>query len=221
MTPLREAVFLPLALLTVAFLGGLDPGTDVPWTTPTLFSLVMAVLLLAAFVRSGTLAPDRLLHGERPVIANANGALVLAALFAGSAQLVTMLTPRSGLPLLIGGVVLFLLLVNTLVVSPDRVRLLRSLGVVIGSAFILKFIVLAALADPEGSRTKRVILALFDAATLGTIAQAPVHPAAGYIAFFMCILYLIAVAMLPGSHARGQALELRSKDIEVSTRRSV
>ena len=44
---------------------------------------------------------------------------------------------------------------------------------------MLKFIVLAALADPEGSRTKRVLLALFDAATLGTISQAPVQAAGG------------------------------------------
>ena len=94
-----------------------------------------------------------------------------------------MLTPRSGLPALIVGVVLFALLLNTLVMSPDRPRLLRSFAVVTGSAFVLKFVVLASLADPEGGRTKRVLLALFDVATLGTISQAPLHAAAGYFAF--------------------------------------
>ena len=133
-----------------------------------------------------------------------------------------MLTPRSGLPLLIVGVVLFLLVVNTLVMSPDRIRLLRSLAVVTGSAFILKFIVLAALADPEGSRTKRVLLALFDAATLGTISQAPVQPPAGYIAFFMCLLYLVAVAMLPRAESRSSdRWNISTHDIELKTRRSV
>ena len=197
MTASREAVVLPLIFLTVAMLGGFDPGTTPAWRAPSLFALIVAVMLVAALVRSGTLAPDRLLHTERSILANSNGAAVLVSLFAASAQLVNVLMPRSGLPMLVVGTVLFLLLVNTLVMSPDRVRLLRSLAVVIGSAFLLKFVVLAALVDPEGSRTKRVLLALFDAATLGTIAQAPIAPAAGYVAFFVAVLYLIGVALLP------------------------
>ena len=209
MTPAREAVFLPFAFLTVALLGGFNPGSLFTWTPPSLFSLVLAVMLVGALVRSGALAPERLLHGNRPVLANANGIVVLASLFAASAQLATMLTPRSGLPLLIVGLVLFLLVVNTLVMSPDRVRLLRSLAVVTGSAFLLKFVVLAALADPDGGRTKRVLLALFDAATLGTISQAPVHPAAGYVAFFMTLLYLIAVATLPSAAISGPPAHAR------------
>jgi hypothetical protein len=199
MTVGREAFFLPFALLTVALLGGLDPGAEFAWHPPSLFSLVIAMMVVGALVRSGALAPDRLLNNGRSIVANANGAVVLAALFAASAQLANMLTPRSGLPLLLVSVVLFLLLLNTLVMSPDRVRLLRSLAVVTGSAFVLKFVVLAALADSEGGRTKRVLLALFDAATLGTIAPSPVHPAAGYIAFFMTVLYLIAIAVLPAA----------------------
>lgn len=209
MTPAREAVFLPFAFLTVALLGGFNPGSLLTWTPPSLFSLVLAVMLVGALVRSGALAPERLLHGNRPVLANANGIVVLASLFAASAQLANMLTPRSGLPLLIVGLVLFLLVVNTLVMSPDRVRLLRSLAVVTGSAFLLKFVVLAALADPDGGRTKRVLLALFDAATLGTISQAPAHPAAGYVAFFMTLLYLIAVATLPSAVISGPPAHAR------------
>ena len=210
MSAAREAVFLPLAFLTVVLFGGLDPGSAVTWRPPSLFSLVLAVMLVGALVRSGTLAADRLLHSERPILANSNGAVVLVALFAASAQLVTMLMPRSGLPMLLVGTMLFFLLVNTLVMTPDRVRLLRSLAVVTGSAFLLKFVILAALADPEGSRTKRVLLALFDAATLCTISQAPVAPVAGYVAFFVALLYLIAVAFLPGVDLRTQHIELRT-----------
>ena len=202
MTATREALFLPLALLTVALLGGLDPGAEFEWRGPSLFSLVIAVMLVGALVRSGALAPDRLLSSRRPALAQANGAVVLVSLFAGSAQLATMLTPRSGLPFLLVSIVLFLLLVNTLAMSPDRIRVLRSLGVVTASAFILKFILLGALANPEGGTTKRLLLAIFDAATLGTISQSPEPAAAGYIAFFMTALYLIAVAALP---ARGSS----------------
>jgi hypothetical protein len=166
------------------------------------FSLVLAVMVMAALVRSGTLAPDRLMHGSRSIVANANGFIVLLSLFAASAQVLNMLTPRSGLPALIVGVVLFALLLNTLVMSPDRPRLLRSFAVVTGSAFVLKFVVLASLADLEGGRTKRVLLALFDVATLGTITQAPLHPVAGYAAFGLVLLFLTGVALLPSTRSR-------------------
>jgi hypothetical protein len=197
MTAAREAVVLPLVFLTVVMFGGLDPGSIRPWTAPSLFSLVLAVMIVGVLVRSGTLAPERLLNPSRTILANSNGAVVLMGLFAASAQVLHMLTPRSGLPALIVGLVLFLLLVNTLVAQPDRQRLLRSLAVVLASAFILKFIVLAALSDPEGSRTRRALTALFDVATLGTVSQAPLHPSTGYLAFGLVILYLFGVAALP------------------------
>lgn len=202
MTPTREAIVLPLALLTVAFLGGLEPGAPAPWAPPSLFSLILAVMVMAALVRSGTLAPERLVHGSRSILANSNGLVVLVSLFAASAQLLHMLTPRSGLPSLIVGAVLFLLLLNTLVMSPDRPRLLRSVAVVTGSAFLLKFVVLAALADPEGGRMKRVLLALVDVATFGTIAQTPLHASTGYIGFVLVLVFLVAVALLPSAPYR-------------------
>jgi hypothetical protein len=151
-------------------------------------------------VRAGALAPERLLYGSRSILANTNGILVLAALFIGSAQVLHMLTPRSGLPSILVGLVLLLMLINTWVAVPDRPRVLRSLAVVLGSAFLLKFVVLAALADPEGGRTKRVLVALFDVATLGTISQDPLHPAAGYVAFVVCTVYLVGIAALPGAY---------------------
>jgi hypothetical protein len=193
----REAIVLPLLFLSIALLGGLDPGAASPWLPPTTFSLVLAVMIVGALVRSGALAPERLLDASRTILANANGFVLLLSLFAASAQVVHMLTPRSGLPSLIVAIVLFLLLVNTLVVSPDRPRLLRSLGVVLGSAFLLKFVILVALADPNGSPTARVVRALFDAATLGTIAQDRLAPSAGYVAFLVVVLYLVGIAALP------------------------
>jgi hypothetical protein len=211
MSAVREAFVLPLIFLTVALLGGFEPGGNVAWTGPSLFSLVLALMLLGALVRSGALAPEGLLNASRPILSNCNGAVVLVSLFAASAQLLHMLTPRSGLPLLLVGLVLFILLVNTLVVVPDRGRLIRSLGVLTGSAFLLKFIILSALADPEGSRTKRVLLALFDAATLGTVSQAPLHPAAGYVAFFVTLAFLVGVALLPhGTRIRGGWIQINA-----------
>ena len=199
MTATREALVLPLLFLAVGMFGGLEPGAAQPWTPPGLFSLVLAVLIVAVLVRGGALAPERLLHPSRSILANSNGAMVLVALFGASAQVLHMLTPRSGLPSLIVGLVLFLLLINTLVAMPDRRRLLRSLAVVLGSAFVLKFVVLAALSDPDAGRTGRVLVALFDAATLGTVSQEPLHPAAGYLAFVLVLTHLIGIAALPGA----------------------
>jgi hypothetical protein len=193
----REAILLPLLFLTVAMFGGLETGTDLRWTAPSLFSLVLAVMLVAVLVRSGALAPERLLHAARGPLANANGMVVMVALVAASAQSLHMLTPRSGLPALFVELLLFLLLLNTLVSSPDRVRVLRSLVVVVGSAFVLKFVILAGLAEPGGSRMSRVLLALFDAATLGTISQEPLPGAAGYVAFVLLVLLFIGLAALP------------------------
>jgi hypothetical protein len=193
----REAIVLPLIFLTVAMFGGLQPGVSLGWTPPSLFSLVLAVMLVAVLVRSGGLAPERLMHGRRGALANANGFIVLVSLVAGSAQALHMLTPRSGLPSLFISVLLFLLLLNTLVSSPARGRVLQSLVVVLGSTFVLKFVVLASLADPAGSRTARVLVALFDAATLGTISQEPLPATAGYVAFVLVGLLFIGLAALP------------------------
>ena len=214
MTAFREAFVLPFVFLTVVLLGGLElragaaaTGNIASWSVPSLFSLVLAVLLVGALVRSGALAPERLMHASRTTLANVNGLVVLLSLFAASAQLLHMLTPREGLPLIMVGFLLFVLLVNALAASPDRVSLLRSLAIGTGAAFLLKFIVLAALADPAGGLTKRALLALFDVATLGTVTQSPLHPAAGYIAFFMTAMFLIALAALP--EARPSLLALR------------
>jgi len=199
MSAAREAVLLPLIFLTVTLLAGVQLGPGVAFVPPSLFALVLGTMLLAALVRAGALAPDRLLHGSRSMLANANGMVVLVSLFGAASQVLAMLTPRSGLPLFFIDVFLFVLLVNTLVAQPDRVRLLRSLAVILGSALVLKFVVLAALSGPSGSRTARVLAALFDAATFGTITQEPQAPGAGYLAFFAIGLFLIGVGALPAA----------------------
>ena len=196
MTAVREAIVLPLLLLTAALVGGLHPGASTTFVPPSLFSLVLATLLVATLVRSGALDPSRLLDPSRRPLANANGAVVLASLFAAAAQVFAMLTPRAGLPLFFVDVFLFVLLVNTIVAQPDRVRMLRSLAVILGASFILKFIVLSSLGEPSG-RTFRLLVALFDAATFGSIAQAPEPASVGYLAFFSAAVFLVGVALLP------------------------
>jgi hypothetical protein len=197
MSAIREAVLIPIVFLTTALAAGAQFGPRVTLAAPPLFALVLAVMLIGTLVRSGALAPPLLMHASRSGLANANGLVVLVTLFAAAAQVLAMLTPRSGLPFVLVSIFLFVLLFNTWVATPDAVRLLRSLAVTLGSALLLKFVVLSGLSSPAGSRTGRLVTALFDVATMGTVAQAPEPPIAGYTAFLAVALFLAGVALLP------------------------
>lgn len=206
MTVLREAIVLPLLFLTTILIAGTEFGARVTVSPPSLFSLVLATLLVGTLVRCGALAPARLLQGERPMLANANGFVVIATLFGAAAQVLSMLTPQTGLPLLFVSVFLLVLLLNTWVAMPDAVRVLRSLAVTLGSALVFKFVILDGLAAPATSRTARVLAALFDVATLGTVTQ-PARPAsAGYLAFLAVVLFLAGVSLLPRQRPAGTEL---------------
>lgn len=198
MSAIREAFVLPLIFLTVTLVGGLRPGAPTLMTAPSEFALVLACLIVGVLVRTGGLAPERLLRSTRPPLENANGAVVLVTLFAASAQILTVLTPDSGLPLLLFDAFLLVLLANTLITAPDRDRALRSLLVIFGSAFVLKFAVLASLSSPDGGRMRKVLVALFDAATLGTVSQQQLPAGSGYLAFLAIALFMIGAAALPG-----------------------
>lgn len=198
MTAVREAIALPLLFLTVALFGGLRIAERVALVPPPLFALVLSVLALGLLVRSGALIPHALLDARRPPLANLNGLIVVLALFLATAQAFHLSTPESGVPRVLFNVFFVILLANTLAASPDRARVLRSLFVILGSGFVLKFIVLAALSNPAETMLARALRALFEGVTLGTVTQEAVHPATGYIAFCTLMLYLFGLVMLPG-----------------------
>jgi hypothetical protein len=199
MTPAREAIHLPALFLTVTLLGGLRPGAAVLLAPPSLFSLVLAVLLVGVLVQSAAFVPLRVMNASRPALANLNGSVLVAALLVASAQMFSLLTPDAGLPRVLFSVYFLVLLLNTMAASPDRVRVLRSLAVTFGAAFVLKFIVLDALSDPAGGRLARVLQVLLEGVTLGTLTQEAQHPAAGYLAFVIIVMFLVAVALLPSA----------------------
>jgi len=192
-----EAFHLPLIMLTVTLLGGLRVAERVILIPPPLVDLVLAMLLLGILVRSGAFAPERLMSAARSAAANLSGLVVLIATFLASAQAFNLATPESGLPQLLFSVFLFVLLLNTMAASSDRIRALRSLAVTFGSAFVLKFIVLAAISDPAGGRLKRILLVMLEGLTLGTLTQDTFHPITGYLAFFTLVLFVIGLSLLP------------------------
>ena len=201
MTAGREALTLPLIFLTVLLAGGVRVGTPFQLVPPSVFTLVLGLLLLRLVVQSGALAPNRLLGGARHGLANANGVVVLVTLWLAAAQTMSLMLPESGLPRAACGFFLLVLLLNTAAAEPNRARLLRSLAVTFGAAFLLKFVVLAAISAPADGRLKQFLQSLADSITLGVLMQPPVHALAGYIALLVVLLFLTGVLLLPARSA--------------------
>ena len=198
MTPLREAFVLPCLFLTVALLGGLRLGADVRLVPPPLVALVLAALLLGSLVRSRVVR-------SRPVAqspAFGPGERLLAAcccspLFAASAQVFNLLTPDTGLLHVLVSVFFLVQLLTTLTAVRDRVSMLRSLAVLLGCAFVLRFIALESLYSPGRGVIKRVMTALMEGITLGALDYVPTGSATGYVAFLCLALYLVGLVLMP------------------------
>jgi hypothetical protein len=200
----REALVLPVLLLGVAAGGGFRSGvTDGAWRflPPTPMMLVLGLLLVGVLVRTGVLAPWVLLGPHRSGLANANGAMLLVTLLLASAQVFTTLAPESGLLQVLASVFFLLLLLNTLAAQPARARAMQSLGVVLLSAFVLKYVVLDALYAPEGSLARKVVTTLIEGVSLGTLGYTPHGPATAYVAFVVVLAYLFALVLLPGGES--------------------
>jgi len=202
----REAVTLPLLLLTVAALGGVRvaQGGSLSLAPPSLMSLILATVLVGALVRSRALVPSRLVNDHRTPIENTSGVVVLVALLAATAQVFTLVTPATGLLAFVFTTFFALLLWNTLAAEPDRRQLLRSLLVVFGGAFVLKFVVLAALYEPQGGLLRRVMLTLLEGVSLGTLGFVPDGAATGYLAFVTLALYFVALVLLPAQRSQSR-----------------
>lgn len=200
----REAIVLPLLLLAIAAGGGFRSGlADGAWRflPPAPMALVLGLLLVGVLVRSGVLAPWALIGPHRPGLANANGTMVLILLLLASAQVFTALSPEAGLLQILASTFFLLLLLNTLAAQPTRATAMQSLGVVLLSAFVLKFVVLDALYAPEGSLARKVVATLIEGVSLGALGYTPHGAATAYVAFVVVLAYLFALVLLPGAES--------------------
>ena len=202
MTPLREALVVPCLFLTVALLGGLRLGTRVLLVPPPLVAMVLAILLIAALVRSRAIAPERLMHQQRTPLENLCGLTVLLTLFAGSSQVFNLVTPDRGLLHLLVSLFFFVQLLTTLAAVRDRVSMLRGLAVLLGSAFVLRFIALESWYAPGQGLMKRVMTTLLEGVTLGSLEYQPAGAATGYVAFLVLLLYLVGLVLVGASPRR-------------------
>ena len=172
-----RVVLLPWLLMTVALLGGLRVAArdrSLLFLPPPLVTLVLAALLAALFIRAGLVLPGRWLGSHLTVLQNLSHALTLVALF-------------------------FLwTLWNDQFAPFDRRRLLRSLAVLVATAFALKHLLLSGLSvSPDGGGWQRRDRGrLLERVTLGTI-DLPAHaPATGYLSFFTLALYVGALVLV-------------------------
>lgn len=205
MTTVREAIVLPGVFLSAVLLGGLRIAADVRFVPPPLVALILALLLVAALVRAGVLRPETFMHAGRSGLENVSGVVVLLTLFAASAQVFHVVTPERGLLHLLFGTFFFIQLLSTTAGGTGRIGFMRSLVVLLGAAFVLRWIVLESLYAPDGGMLKRMFTALAGGVTLGAFEYAPHAAATGYAAFFTVALYLAGLALLtaPGPTVSG------------------
>ena len=196
MTVVRESFVLPALFLTGTLLGGLRIAGGVRLLPPPLSALVLAMLLLGCLVRARVLVPELLMHGSRTALENISGLVVLLSLCAACAQVFNLVTPEQGLLHVLFTVFFLVQLLTTLAAVRDRPLLLRGLTVLLGSAFVLRFIVLEALYSPQGGTLQRVLMVVLEGVSLGTLGYAPNAPATGYLAFLALALFVSGLALL-------------------------
>ncbi len=191
---------LPIIFLTVALLGGLRVSSEdhaFIFLPPPLITLVLAVLLLLLFVRGGLLELRSLVAGNNSPLTNMSHIWILLTLFFASAQAFNSVLPERGLLHWIFSFFFLWTLWNNQFSSFDARRLLRSLVVLFGTAFVLKHLLLASLYAPDSGWLKRAAGLLAQGVTLGALDAPAFAPATGYISFFTLGLYLAGLIVLP------------------------
>ena len=192
-------VLLPLLFLTVALLGGLRisaEGHAFIFVAPPLVTLLLAVLLMLLFVRGRLIELNRWVSSDREPLTNISHGWMLLTLFFASAQAFNSVLPERGLLHWLFSFFFLWTLWNNQFSSFDARRLLRSLTVLFGTAFVLKHILLASLYTPDGGWLKKVAGALLQGVSLGTLDAPAFAPATGYISFFTLALYVFGLLLL-------------------------
>ena len=193
---LLDFVVLPFLFLTVALLGGLRIGAESRtfiFIPPPLITLLLAVLSMLLFIRGGLLRLHQWVGSDRPPLTNIAHIWMFITIFFASAQAFNSVLPERGLLHWLFSFFFLWTLWNNQFSSFDTRRLLRSLAVLFGTAFVLKHMLLASLYDPEGGWLKRLAGTLLQGVALDAPGFAP---ATGYIAFFTLTLYVVGLIVL-------------------------
>jgi hypothetical protein len=204
---LNVHLLLPTIFLTVALAGGVrveGATRALVFNAPPLVALVLAVLLLALFARSRLVDLAGWLSHDHAPLANVSHALTLLSLFFASAQAFNSVLPDAGLFRWLFSFFFLWTLWQNQFASFDARRTLRSVAALLGTAFVLKHLLLASLYAPEGGWLRRVAGALVEGLTQGSLGeQNAVAPASGYVSFFALALYVVGLILLPRAPVEG------------------
>ena len=196
---LLDFVVLPFLFLTVTLLGGLRIGAEngvFIFIAPPLITLLLATLLMLLLVRGGLLRLHRWVGSDFPTLTNVAHIWMFTTLFFASTQAFNSVLPERGLLHWLFSFFFLWTLWNNQFSSFDARRLLRSLTVLFGTAFVLKYMLLASLYSPEGGWLKRVAGTLLQGVALGTLDTPTFSAATGYIAVFTLALYVGGLILL-------------------------
>jgi len=213
-------LLLPFLFLTVALLGGLRvdaASRNFIFIAPPLVTLVLALLLMLLLVRGGLVRFWHWVGSELPPLTNVAHIWLLITVFFASAQAFNSVLPERGLFHWMFSFFFLWTLWNNQFSSFDARRLLRSLAILFGTAFVLKHMLLASLYSPEGGWLKRLTGTLLQGVTEGTLDAPSFAPATGYIAFFTLSLYvggLILLAFVDNGQAMGATPSLTHPVLE-------
>jgi hypothetical protein len=196
---LVDFVGLPFLFLTVALLGGLrinaESGTFI-FIAPPLVTLLLAALSMLLFVRGGLLRFHEWVRSDFPPLTNVAHIWMFITIFFASAQAFNSVLPERGLFHWLFSFFFLWTLWNNQFSSFDARRLLRSLTVLFGTAFVLKYLLLASLYSSDGGWLKRVAGTLLQGITQGTLDAPIFGMVSGYIAFFTLALYVAGLILL-------------------------
>lgn len=193
---LLHFLVLPTLLLTVALLGGLRIDAQTKqfiFIAPPLVTLILAILLGLLFIRAGAIDLHYWLAIEQPMLTNVAHLLTLLSLIFASAQAFNSVLPESGLLHWMFSFFFLWTLWTNQFSSFDARRLLRSIVVLFGTAFVLKHLVLSGLYAPEGGWLRRIASTLLQGVAIDV---PPFAPATGYISFLALTLYIVALLLI-------------------------
>jgi hypothetical protein len=195
-------LLLPTIFLLVALLGGVrvsEPERNFMFVAPPLITLILAVMLMALFVRGQLLRMDGWFRSDQWPVTNISHALTIGALFFASAQAFNSVLPEAGLLSWIFSFFFLWTLWNNLFSPFSPRQLVRSLAAMFGLAFVLKHMFVAALSAPEGSWLQKLSAVVLEGLSLGTLKLTAYAPATGYISFFALALFVVGLYLLPAA----------------------
>ncbi len=201
---LARFILLPTIFLCVALLGGVRVAGDTRallFLPPPLVALVLAALLVALFLRARLVNLEGWLNASHAPVVNIAHALTLLALYFAAAQSFNSVLPERGLPHGLFAVFFLWTLWNNLFAPFDARTLLRSIGALFGTAFVVKHFLLAQLFGADRSLLERLTSSLLEGATLGTVTAPNFAPATGYLSFFTLALFLLGLFLMPRTPA--------------------